>query len=62
MNNNMTDRKRALGEKNLREWDQLHCLVHDDALVIHTAVREGKVIKYLGFKENKQTEKAKEDI
>lgn len=59
MSGEMTGRKRVLGEENLKEWDRLYCLVHDDDLVMCSRIKDGKVIKFLGFKENKQTGKAK---
>lgn len=59
MSISIMDRKRVLGEENLREWDQLYCLVHDDDLVMCSRIKDGKVIKFLGFKENKQTGKTK---
>lgn len=45
------NRRYALTEKQLLEWDQLYCIVHDKDLVMHKRITsKGKVIRYLDFK------------
>lgn len=45
------NKKYGLTEEQLREWDQLYCIVHDKNLVLHKRrTKTGRVIRFLDFR------------